>query len=132
MGSVRSYMNRIESLITLGFCFSKAYGPNGKFSVSKHPVYENPTSMEEQICESIDEALVEAEKFLETPNLFFWSAIVRFNRGLGIEYKNLADFEAVSYEEAIKMAKIEAEKLKKDPKIIILEIKVRLKNLPFN
>lgn len=118
----------IEKLISLGFCFYKEYEQNGKIYISKHPVFDNPTLLEETACDSFDEALKVAGDFLNSSIKLTWSAIMRFNRGLGIEYKNLPDVEATNYEEAINLAKLQAEKSKSDPKIIISEIKVRLKN----
>lgn len=118
----------IEKLISLGFCFYKEYEQNGKIYVSKHPVFDNPTLLDETACDSFEDALKVAENFLNSSVKLTWLAIMRFNRGLGIEYKNLPDIEAANYEEAIKLAKLQAEKSKIDPKIIISEIKVRLKN----
>jgi len=121
-------VSELEKLICLGFSFLKDYGPNNKIHVSKHPVFENPTMMDKRICGSFEEAIEVASNFLNKPDKLFWSAIVRFNRGLGIEYKNLPDIQANSHEEATQKAEIEAQKMLKEPKLIILEIKVRLKN----
>lgn len=121
-------MNELKKLIQLGFCFLKDYGPNEKIFVHKKAVFESPSTMEENCCDNLDAAILVANKFLDSPNKLFWSTIVRFNRGLGIEYKNMPDIEADSYEEALEIAKKEANKLKKEPKLIIAEIKVRLKN----
>lgn len=126
MGNLK--VNELEKLIHLGFCFLKDYGPNEKIFVHKKAVFENPAVMEEHSCDSLDEAIEVSNKFLDSPSKLLWSTIVRFNRGLGIEYKNLPDIEAASYEEALEIAKNEADKLKKEPKLIIAEIKVRLKN----
>ena len=117
-----------ERLLKIGFSFYKEYGPNQKFVVSKHAVFEDPSVLEDISCDDLDEAIKIAQGFLNKPKNFVWQAIVRFNRGLGIEYKNLPEIEAKSLEDAEVQAKILAEKMKKDPKLIILEIKVRLKN----
>ena len=56
-----------------------------------------------------------------------WSAMVRYNRGLGIEYKKLNEIESETYEIALQIANKEVELMFKKQKVFISEIKVRPK-----
>ncbi len=55
-------------------------------------------------------------------------AIVRFNRGLGIEYKNLPVIQATTIEEAKMKATEIAEKIVGGPGVDIREVRVRPKS----
>lgn len=57
----------------------------------------------EQAAEKAQELYIQRE--------FNFSAIVRYNRGLGIEYRNIREFSAFSREEAQKIAQNKAEEL---------------------
>lgn len=56
-----------------------------------------------------------------------FTAIVRYNRGLGIEYKNLPTIQATNADEARAIAAISAEKIVGGPKVDIREVRVKLK-----
>jgi hypothetical protein len=70
--------------------------------------------------DNMDDALAFLRDDLKIPSNKF-SVIVRYDRGLGIEYKNLPDIEARTLEEARLLAQTEAEKLVQN----IKEIRVR-------
>lgn len=80
----------------------------------------------EQLFSSYEEALDYANSILKPPVISNYLAIVRYNRGLGIEYKNLPIIQAFSLEEAQRIAANIAEKTLEGADI--REIKVRFKN----
>lgn len=83
---------------------------------------------------SFNEKFFENEDFLkEFINSFFeeekkvYKAIIRFDRGLGIEYKTIENIHCQNEAEAEKMA-LETSKLLNNCKVGIAEIKIRKQN----
>jgi hypothetical protein len=105
----------IKELVENGFLI---YLDQNKFLVEKKATELNKKQVNNRYFESIEEAIEFVEKCIQTKE---WKAIVRYNRGLGIEYKTLTVIEAFSLEEAKNMAKLKAENLLGDS---IIEIKV--------
>ena len=103
------------------------YPSNGKFIVKKQSVPHSDFTVDEKECNTYTEAIDFASSVLKEPKVIFWSCIVRFNRGLGVEYKNLNDIKAETYENAVNLAEIQFNNIFNNPKIIISEIRVRLK-----
>lgn len=115
-------------LMSQGFVI---YPENDKFVVAKHYVPGNQFTYEDIVCESHEEAVKKAIELLERSNVHEFLGIVRYNRGLGVEYKNLPNIFAECYEKAVDLASKLAEEILSDPSCIILEIKVKLKNWVF-
>jgi hypothetical protein len=111
----------LRDLLLNGFSI---YTKNGKFILKKDSVPSNSTTIDETEFANYELAVEAAESFLKTPQLVEWSVIVRYNRGLGIEYKNFPDVQAASKEQA----EIIAKQLLVNCELQILEIKVILKN----
>lgn len=74
------------------------------------------------------DAVAYAVEMLQKPRMNFWNVVLRFNRGLGIEYKNLSDVYTSTKEEAVILANEQVEPLLKSMKITTFEVKVKLKN----
>jgi hypothetical protein len=104
------------------------YAKNGKFFVKKESVPTNKKIIEEIEYDNYEDAIGSAVEILKKPGKIFWSAIARYNRGLGIEYKNLPDFEAETFEKAICLAEEIAKKTIGGPRTVISEVKVHIKN----
>lgn len=104
------------------------YAKNGKFFVKKESVPTNKKNIEEIEYDNYEDAINSAVEILKNPGKIFWSAIARYNRGLGIEYKNLPDFEAETFEKANCLAEEIAKKILGGPRTIISEVKVHIKN----
>jgi len=114
----------LRDLLLNGFMI---YPNNGKFVVKKEAVPTNPTILKESEYDSYDLAVEAAANMLQTPRMAEWGAIVRYNRGLGIEYRNLPDVRATSKDEAKAMAEKLADKVL-GGSAVISEVRVRLKN----
>ena len=112
----------LRDLLLNGFMI---YPKNGKFIVKKEAVPSNLTVSKEAEYNSYELAVEAAESMLSTPKLTDWTVIVRYNRGLGVEYKNLPDVRAENREQAKVFAERMAEHLLADSKVS--EVKVRLK-----
>ena len=104
------------------------YPSNGKFIVKKQAVPNNNIIIEEQELESYAKSIDYARSVLQKPKLQSWTGIIRYNRGLGIEYKNLNEFQAENKENAMVFAKNQIEILFAGSKINVSEIKLMLKN----
>jgi hypothetical protein len=115
----------LRDLLLNGFMI---YPNNGKFVVKKEAVPSNPAILKESEYDSYDLAVEAAVNMLQTPQSVEWVAIVRYNRGLGIEYRNLPDVRATSKDEAHAMASRLADKVLGGGNVVISEVRVRLKN----
>lgn len=102
------------------------YPKNGKFILRKEAIPTNQIVLPEMEFSVWEEAVDWAKKSLQSP-IFNWIVTIRFNRGLGIEYKNLAEIQTRSKEEAQAQAEKLAERHFSDPKVVISEVRVRLK-----
>mgnify|MGYP003326182445 FL=1 len=115
----------LRNIMMSGFMI---FPSNGKFILKKQAVQESDFHLDETEFSKYEDAIEFAIKTLKQPRMSDWTAIVRFNRGLGIEYKNLKDMQAETYEDACVKAEKQAESLFYKQKVIISEIKVRRKN----
>jgi hypothetical protein len=115
----------LKDLLLNGFLI---YPNGGKFTVRKESIPTNNLLIPESNYDTYELALEAAINLLKTPKMLEWTIVVRYNRGLGIEYKNLPNVLSSTYEEAQILAEKSANKLLNDPNITISEIRVRLKN----
>ena len=113
----------LRDLLLNGFMI---YPNNGKFIVKKEAVPSNTMVLKEKEYDSYDSAVEAATQILNAVQSLEWVVVVRYNRGLGVEYKNLSDVVASSLEEATKIADELAHKIL-GQSVIISEVKVRLK-----
>ena len=114
----------LRDLLLNGFMI---YPHNSKFVVKKEAVPTNPTVLKETEYDSYDLAVEAAGKMLTAPlPPVEWAAIARYNRGLGIEYRNLPDIQAHTKEEAKAKANDSASALL-GKSAAISEVTVRLK-----
>lgn len=110
----------MRELLTRGFMII----PNqGKFLVKKESVSGDTLIIKEQEFDNYDLALEAAVEMLEKPRVVEWEVIVRYNRGLGIEYKNLQSVRASDKDKAKIMAEINANEVF-GPEVQIREVKV--------
>ena len=117
--------NPLLDLLLNGFMI---YPSNGKFIVKKENVPSSPYKINEKEFDDYASAINHATEMLMAPRLTVWSVVLRYNRGLGIEYKNLSDVFANTKDEAVIMANNQVEVLSKTIKLLSFEVKVRLKN----
>jgi hypothetical protein len=101
------------------------YPKNTLFALQKVSTPDNPEKFDEKIFSSYPEALNFAQIFLKK-EFSNYTAIVRYNRKLGVEYKNLPLIFAKNQEDAEKKANFFAKELVGEQHII--EIRVRPKN----
>lgn len=95
------------------------YLKKNKFVLEKKKTELNQISKNIEEFDCFEEAVSDAFNFLEKKSN--WLAIIRYNRGLGIEYRNISVLNIENKEEAKKIALKEAEKLVGNS---IIEIKV--------
>lgn len=114
----------LQNLIMNGFVI---YPKDTQFAIRKYSVPLNVVVIEEQVFDTYELALSHATCLLQNCNHKEWSVIVRYNRGLGIEYRNLSEVFAEDQEKAEFAALGLARNVFKDP-AQICEIRVRLKN----
>lgn len=115
----------MKDLILNGFII---YPKDDKFAIRKQAVPSNNLALEESVYNDFDSAIDAASVFLQNSLMLEWVGIVRYNRGLGVEYKNLNTILASTHEKALQMAKNLADNLFDDPKYEIIEVKVKPKN----
>ena len=94
---------------------------HGKFILEKISTQKNDSFQDKLEYKSFDDAT--AAGWLLVNRQKEWQAIVRYDRGLGIEYKNIFSIFALTKEEAKIIALNNAEKILKDSTII--EVKLR-------
>ncbi len=101
--------NTLRDLITNGFIIRPS-GTGQQWYVEKSAVMCCPNLADSVVCETYEEAISMAQKMLDSmSNKFFeFTAIIRYNRGLGVEYKNLPIIQAKSIDEARILAETEA------------------------
>lgn len=102
------------------------YPCEGKFVMKKESVPSNLAIIKEKKYDSYEIAIEAANDMLKKPIMADWSVIVRYNRGLGIEYKNLPDVCASNKEQAQIIAENIANQFL-DNSTLISEVKVFLK-----
>lgn len=113
----------IHDLMTNGFV---VYPKDDKFWLEKITVPSFSLVIAPQKFDSYEQAIAEAERILQqhqTTTLKEFTAIVRYNRGLGIEYRNLPIIYAVDISQGIAQAQPLAEKILGN--VDISEIRVR-------
>lgn len=103
------------------------YPVGEKFVLKKESVPKNQDKIPETLYENYDEAINAAKEMICDSKIFIWTATVRYNRGLGIEYKNLNEISAKTKEEAEQIALELAEKTILDNKLQVYEARVRIK-----
>lgn len=116
--------NTLRNLLNSGFMI---YPANGKFVVKKEPTPISPFSVEECQFDTYLLAVEAVEGILKNPPLVEWSVLVRYSRGLGIEYKHLETVFAERIEQAEDSAKLHVEKFENDQKSKVIEVRVRPK-----
>jgi len=114
----------LRDLLLNGFMI---YPNNGKFIVKKEAVPSNLIVLSETEYDSYELAVEAAGAMLNTPQVVDWVVIARYNRGLGIEYKNLPDVRAANKEQAKALAEYMAGEILGGSAVVISEVKVRLK-----
>lgn len=96
------------------------------YAVEKHPVPTNPRQHDRKQFESLAMAEAFAISLLEDEKKVF-KAIIRFDRGLGVEYQTVnnirCDDEVQAEKIAVKLAEMDS-----NPKIKVSEIKIRKQN----
>lgn len=117
--------DQLRDILLSGFSI---FPSNGKFIIRKESVENSEFTLSDKECDSYSDAIEYAIEMMKKPRIRMWQAIVRYNRGLGIEYKNLQNIETETFEQAIEVATLQAESLFKGQKVCISEIKVRLKS----
>jgi hypothetical protein len=105
----------IKQLVDNGYL---VYLENKNYILEKKPTKINNKIVEKKCFETIESIIEFIENDLKSKE---WKVIVRYNRGLGVEYKTLKTIEAPSLEDAKIQAKKEAENVLGDH---IIEIKV--------
>jgi len=110
-------LNDFEVLASNGFIIYA--NEQGDFIVEKKPSKFNALRINAVIFNSFQESIDYINNILNKPKE--WTAIIRYNKGLGIEYKNISPINANSKEDAKKIAFKQAEKLLGD---YIIEVKV--------
>lgn len=101
------------------------YPKDTSFAVQKVSTPNSPIKLEEKVFPSYEEAVNFAKSFGKKDLLLF-NATVRYNRNLGVEYKNLPLIEAKDIEQARIRATALAQELVGGQYII--EVRVRPKN----
>lgn len=110
----------MKDLLLNGFI---VFQKDKKFIVKKESVPDNTLVIKEQEFDTYELALEAANQLLKTPPLQEWEGVVRYNQGLGIEYKNLQTIFANNKDEAkLQFLKI-AENIFKSSKFGIVDIK---------
>lgn len=99
----------------------------GRFLVAKNASELNPLVINPVECRTYGEAIETALDLLKTKTLLCWSVTIRYNRGLGIEYKNISDIFAETKDQALELANDCANKFFNDNKTKICEVRVRIK-----
>ena len=72
----------LRNIMMSGFMI---FPSNGKFILKKQAVQESDFHLDETEFSKYEDAIEFAIKTLKQPRMSDWTAIVRFNRGLGIE-----------------------------------------------
>lgn len=116
--------NILRDLLLNGFTI---YPNDGKFFVKKEAVPSNLKVIKATEYDSYELAIDAADAMLNAPQILDWTVIVRYNRGLGIEYKNLPNVQATNKEQAQSIAEYMTEQLLFGPSMVISEVKVCLK-----
>ncbi len=118
-------MNVLRKLNAVGFLI---YPHGNKYILKKIVIVTNSNEMADMVFDTFEHALDHAmtlvDKWEKEPRKFLFSAVIRYNRGLGVEYKNLPVIYATSIQEAKVQAHEEALKAL-DDKAFIKEIRVR-------
>ena len=103
------------------------YPINGRFVLKKEICSSSPYQISEIQFKTYKEAVQEAERIFKTPQMIEWTVLIRYNRGLGVEYKNLETVFAISYQDAECASQIVVENFSKDNKAKVAEVRIRPK-----
>ena len=115
-----------ENLLVLVLNGFLIYEKKDKIIVRKEATPSNNSVIKESEYDNYDMAIEAAKEMLKSSQIKTWQVIVRYNRGLGIEYKNMPEIQASTKEEAELIANNNAI-LSLDLLTLISEVKVRLK-----
>lgn len=104
-------------------CGVIVYRVEGGHAVRKVSVPDSAQSIAESVFSTLEEAESHAESLLpgEKP---LWKAIIRYDRGLGVEYLTVPGIRSDNEREAEEMA-LESSGLLSDPKAKVAEVKMR-------
>ena len=121
----------IQELMSFGYIIFPAHA--GEFALRKIPTPLSNIELLTTTFATYELAMAAAEKHhlkLSDGQEKEWVAIMRYDRGLGVEYRNLLNILAKDYAAAIELAEEKAGFILKDePKAVIEQIKVRLSDL---
>ena len=114
----------LQMLLLNGFLI---YPSNGKFVVRKERVPDSDYALDPSEFGSYGEAFEYAVAVISKPRKRVWCVLMRYNRGLGVEYRSLSEVFACEHEEAMALANQEVEELSKKMKLLSFEVRATLK-----
>lgn len=91
--------DNLSDLMSNGYMI---YPSDGAFLVRKMPVPGNQRAVDPVRARNHEEAVALAMSLHRQPVSSVWSLTARYNRGLGVEYRNLPEVTASSHEEALR------------------------------
>lgn len=101
----------------------------GQFSFQKFIIPGDSREFKDTLeYETIESAVIAAEKWL-TDTVLTFTGVIRYDRGLGAEYRQMDDFDAAGQTQAEEKAAKIAEDMFKNTKAKIHQIRVRQKYL---
>lgn len=103
-----------------GICIYRSYK---RFGVTKFAVGESSEAISEKLFETLESAENYAESLLK-PEKPVWKAIIRYDRGLGVEYLAIEGIRCENESEAEQMA-VDTSGLLSNPKARVIEVKIR-------
>lgn len=107
----------------LSECGIIVYKVEGGHAVRKVSVPGSPESSCESVFRTLEEAENHAESLLPSEKPL-WKAIIRYDRGLGVEYLTVPGIRSDNEREAEEMA-LESSGLLSNPKAKVAEVKMR-------
>lgn len=116
--------NFLQMLLLNGYMI---YPSNGKFVVRKERTPESDYFLGPSEFDTYGDAFEYAVSALSIPRKRVWCVMLRYNRGLGVEYKSLGDVFASEHDEAMTLANEQVEELAKKMKLLSFEVRTTLK-----
>lgn len=110
-------------LMNLGFVI---YEEKDKFFLQKIPVPHKPEKIDIKEFKTFEKAVNYAKSIYDVKNQNY-QAIIRYSRGLGVEYLTIPNIIAEDEEKAKSIA-LEKSDLLSNPKVKIAEVKLRTQN----
>lgn len=114
---------QFKELSNMGFII---YENNNKFVLQKISVPNNTQTLSCQEFMTYNDAFNFAKSFIAEKNITY-QAIIRYSRGLGVEYYSLPNIIAKDEIEAKTIA-LEKSELLKNPKVKVAEVKIKFQN----